>query len=97
MNSTDFTNAPTCLFPFQIIEPQGFDFYDRGIPLFLSIRIVTIHKSHAPEVQYSISNHWPQQIADLIWNWKALKRPKIQGFYNNTEKISECCVSIGFQ
>ena len=34
---------------------------------------------------------------NLIWNWKVLKRPKNQGFYNNTEKISECCVSVGFK
>jgi len=49
------------------------------------------------KVHITISNPWAQQITDLIWNWNVLKHLKNQGFYTNTEKISECCVSKGFQ
>ena len=48
------------------------------------------------KVNITISNRWPQQFTDLIWNWKVLKRPTNQGLSNNTEKISECCVRKGF-
>ena len=57
-----------------------------------------VFRSHVDgNLVLTISNPWAQQITDLIWNWNVLKRPKNQGFYTNTEKISECCVSKGFQ
>jgi hypothetical protein len=53
--------------------PKSKDFRNPNI----FIRIVTVHKSHAPKLLYSISNRWPQNHNDLIWNWKVLKRQKI--------------------
>ena len=36
---------------------------------------------HYSEFQVTISNRWPQSHNELIWNWKVLKRPRIEGLW----------------
>ena len=70
------------------IKSQGYCWHwNPNIFKSTSIRIVTMHKSHAPKVQVTISSFLPQNYNDLIWNWKVLKRPKNQGFYRDCRKI----------